>query len=301
MQLRRERPPRENLNREARDTLICASIEENPTQALSTVAREFDISASTARNVLRRHGYRPFKLRRGNEQFPADAFRRMEFCEVVMERANADPNFIGNILFTDESTFTLHGRHNSQNVRMWARENPRRIYAARTQYPQKLNVWAGILGDRIIGPFFINGNLNGARYLNLLRDQIVPALQNLDGVNIENVWFQQDGCPAHNTMAVREFLSDTFGPRLIMGRGGILWPARSPDLAPCDFFLWGYLKSKLYVFQEDRANNLNDLGIRITNLLGDISPEVLANVRGNFYNRLGYCLAAYGGLFEHLI
>ena len=25
------------------------------------------------------------------------------------------------------------------------------------------------------------------------------------------------------------------------------WPARSPDLTPLDFFLWGYLKSKVYV------------------------------------------------------
>ncbi|KAF2367907.1 hypothetical protein FHG87_001352, partial [Trinorchestia longiramus] len=24
------------------------------------------------------------------------------------------------------------------------------------------------------------------------------------------------------------------------------WPPRSPDLTPCDFFLWGYLKNKVY-------------------------------------------------------
>ena len=24
------------------------------------------------------------------------------------------------------------------------------------------------------------------------------------------------------------------------------WPPRSPDLTPCDFFLWGYLKAKVY-------------------------------------------------------
>jgi hypothetical protein len=27
----------------------------------------------------------------------------------------------------------------------------------------------------------------------------------------------------------------------------IPWPPRSPDLIPCDFFLWGYVKDKLYV------------------------------------------------------
>ena len=30
------------------------------------------------------------------------------------------------------------------------------------------------------------------------------------------------------------------------GRGGPLeWPARSPDLTPMDFWLWGYLKEKV--------------------------------------------------------
>lgn len=28
--------------------------------------------------------------------------------------------------------------------------------------------------------------------------------------------------------------------------GDISWPARSPDLAPCDFFLWGYLKEEVF-------------------------------------------------------
>jgi hypothetical protein len=33
-----------------------------------------------------------------------------------------------------------------------------------------------------------------------------------------------------------------------------LWPARSPDLNPCDFYLWGTLKDAIYV------NNSHSLG-----------------------------------------
>ena len=29
-------------------------------------------------------------------------------------------------------------------------------------------------------------------------------------------------------------------------RGSHEWPARSPDLTPCDFFLWGWLKEQVY-------------------------------------------------------
>jgi len=33
---------------------------------------------------------------------------------------------------------------------------------------------------------------------------------------------------------------------MISRRGNIEWPARSPNLNACDFFLWEYLKSKVY-------------------------------------------------------
>jgi hypothetical protein len=37
-------------------------------------------------------------------------------------------------------------------------------------------------------------------------------------------------------------LSDVFGDRIISSD---IWPARSPDPNPCDFFFWGYLKGKV--------------------------------------------------------
>jgi len=33
-------------------------------------------------------------------------------------------------------------------------------------------------------------------------------------------------------------LREMFPGRLISLRGDVGWPARSPDLSPCDFFLW---------------------------------------------------------------
>ena len=39
-------------------------------------------------------------------------------------------------------------------------------------------------------------------------------------------------------------------------------PPRSPDLTPCDFFLWVYLKNKVFT---SPSNDLNDLQNRIQN------------------------------------
>jgi hypothetical protein len=45
---------------------------------------------------------------------------------------------------------------------------------------------------------------------------------------------------------VRHHLNNVYGLRWI-GRGGpTAWPARSPDLNSCDYYLWGYMKAKVY-------------------------------------------------------
>jgi hypothetical protein len=63
---------------------------------------------------------------------------------------------------------------------------------------------------------------------------------------------QQDGAPPNFHLEVRRHLNTTLPQRWI-GRTSnedsalIPWPPGSPDLTPCDFFLWGYVKDKVYV------------------------------------------------------
>jgi len=77
-------------------------------------------------------------------------------------------------------------------------------------HPQKLNVWAGILGNTIIRPFFLNENVNAEHYL-LLQNQVLFAIQNrwCGFQNQNSVWFQQDSAP-HFGINVRQFLNQTF-------------------------------------------------------------------------------------------
>jgi hypothetical protein len=56
-------------------------------------------------------------------------------------------------------------------------------------------------------------------------------------------YFMQDGALAHTATYSIYVLNEVSEDRLI-SRG--LWPARSPDLHPCDFYLWGNLKDKVY-------------------------------------------------------
>lgn len=183
-------------------------------------------------------------------------------------------------------------------IRYWSRTNNHRQNLTHTQYNARVNVWAGIIGTALVGPYFIDGNLNSAKFLDLLRNQIVPRVQ---GLGIEFPWFQMDGAPAHSTAAVTNFLNTIFPDKWIGRFGAIIWPARSPDLSPNDFFLSGYLKSKIY--NNVNVTNIDDLKTRILTAFEELQskPHFLANCLQEFRNRLAYCMECEGGHFEHLL
>lgn len=276
---------------------VLLDIAENPKQSTRRLGLQHDISHMSVDNLLRKQKMRPYKVHLVQELNEDDFDRRSQFCENLMERCNIDPLFANKILFSDEATFMLNGSVNRHNCRFWSSNNPRWMEEVHTQRPEKLNVWIGIIDQNVIGPFFIEGNLTSERYLLLLQENVIPSLNALYP-NREEIWFQQDGAPAHFSVEVRQFLDEEFPNRWIGRRGEIEWPARSPDLTPLDFFLWGHLKTKVY---ESKPLDLNDLRNRIVGESRFIPAEVFSNVIQEFRDRLGYCLANNGAHFEHLL
>jgi hypothetical protein len=74
---------------------------------------------------------------------------------------------------------------------------------------------------------FFDETINAERYQNLLT-QFIGLLEE----NERDCWLQQDGATPH-TANTTTFLQEFFGERIIEGG---LWPPRSPDLTPPDFF-----------------------------------------------------------------
>jgi hypothetical protein len=64
-------------------------------------------------------------------------------------------------------------------------------------------------------------------------------------------------------------LSGIFGGRVISKD---LWPPRSPDLSPPDYYLWGAAKVKVY---EDNPHSIAELKAAITAHIGCITSEEL--------------------------
>ena len=97
--------------------------------------------------------------------------------------------------------------------------------------------------------------------------------------DMDNVWFQQDGATAHTSRRAMGILREMFPGHLISLRGDIGWPAHSSHLNPYDFFLWGYLKSKVY---SNRPQSIKHLKDAIRQEITTIPHEMIRRVMDNF-------------------
>ncbi|GFX82163.1 uncharacterized protein TNCV_4398221 [Trichonephila clavipes] len=76
------------------------------------------------------------------------------------------------------------------------------------------------------------------------------------------------------------------------------WPPQSPDLTPEDFWLWGYLKSRVYL---SGPSSLSELKDAIRREVSSIHPDMLHSTVAGFVTRLECLLPCGGGHVEHIL
>lgn len=208
-----------------------------------------------------------------------------------------DRQVLSRVLWTDEATFHSNGGVNLHNTHYWSRTNPHWMREVQNQGRWSVNCWAGILGGRIIGPFFFNNQLNGDNYLEFIREELPILLEEVPLEIRQRILFQHDGCPAHFAINVREFLDANYPGRWI-GRGSIFpWPPRSPDLTCLDFYLWGRVKDMVFATKPTTRDNMME---RIRTCMQTISVSELETAVWSTRDRMLKCIENDGRQFEHL-
>jgi hypothetical protein len=100
-------------------------------------------------------------------------------------------------------------------------------------------IWKGTLTLRTLDTAQLRA-INGDVYRTMILEDLYPRMLAL-GIDIDNVWFQQDSARPHTANEIKEMLTLLFG-HIISDNTVPRWPPRSPDLSGCDNFLWGAMK-----------------------------------------------------------
>lgn len=277
------------------------AFQQSPKRSAKRHSLTLNISERSLRRILHLDlKFHPYKTQVCQELDARHKLNRMECCQNILNAIQINPNFLNQLLMSDEANFYLSGFANKQNNRYWSGTNPKEIHGKPLHSP-KVIVWCAVGSMGIIGPYFFeDGNgrsltVNSERYVEMLTNFLQPELHRR---GIENVYFQQDGATAHTARRSLETLRNLFPGRVISRFGDIPWPSCSPDLTAPDFFLWGYLKNKVF---SGAINNLNELKNRITEEIEAIPEEMLQRVMVNFSQRLQACIAENGGHLKDFI
>jgi hypothetical protein len=263
-------------------------------KSIRSVAREEGMpSISSIHRILREAKFHPYKIQSHQELKPSHRINRVNHARSQLLLIANNPEFLSHVLFSDEAHFSLHGNVNHHNFRFWSDVNPA-WFREEPLHSPRLTVWAAIGRPGVIGPCFIYHNVTGASYLQLLQEQFLPSAQLLP--TFPQLILMQDGAPPHFALIVRNWLTETL-PGRWMGRGSnnLPWPANSPDLTPCDFFLWGYVKSLVYRTQ---PVDLFDLQTRIENVFQTLPQDMINRSVEAYQNRLLLCIDVRGSSVE---
>lgn len=274
---------------------VDAVLAYNPQSSLTEISGMLNISRTSVFRLMHSElGLKSYKIEIHQKLFDEDFDRRVESAESILPYLQ-DPSLNNLIFFSDEATFHISGHVHKQNCRIWSTEKPVIVNQFESN-TEKINVWCAMSSDCIIGPYFFEENVTSQNYLAMLKDYFFPIIQRKRIVS--KFMFQQDGASPHFSLIVRNWLNDKLPGRWIGRRGPIEWPARSPDLTPLDFFLWGYVKQVVY---KQNLKNLDELRESITNAINSIGRDVIKTVFSNIEKRLQMVIDNNGAHIEQLI
>ena len=96
---------------------------------------------------------------------------------------------------------------NLRNSHVWDNENLHAQHAHGFQQHFGINVWAGMVDDRLTGPYLLPARLTSHSYLTFPQEVLGELLEE-ESLDIRRrLCFQHDGAPTHFAGAVRDHLS----------------------------------------------------------------------------------------------
>ncbi|KAL4153743.1 hypothetical protein QTP88_001576 [Uroleucon formosanum] len=168
-------------------------------------------------------------------------FNRKEICSDTLKIIKDDPSFINNIITCDETWIFTYDPETKMQSMHWRTPTSPRMKKARmskSKFKAMLIVFFDIKGIIFVEWVPSGQTVNQYYYKEVLiklRERVRKKRPDL----WKNGWvLHQDNAPAHSAFSIQRFLTEK--------KISVLQhPPYSPDIAPCDFFLFPKIKSFL--------------------------------------------------------
>ena len=189
---------------------------------------------------------------------------RVQVCTELQEAVRHDPNFLSRVITGDESWVYDYDPETKQQSTQWktpSSPRPKKARQVRSNIKSMLIIFLDIRG--IVHKEFVppGQTVNGKFYCEVLRRLRENVRRKRPEMWKNGNWLlHHDNAPAHTSLVVREFLTKN-------NVTTVPHPAYSPDLAPCDFYVFPkmklWLKGRRFTSNEEvQAESQQKLGLK---------------------------------------
>ena len=186
--------------------------------------------------------------------------------------------FWNKVLWSDESKFNLF--ESNGKVVVW--RSPKQEFGPECTIPTakhgggNVKCWACFSSSGVGRSIFIDGNMTGESYREILENNLLRSVEKLD---MSDDWiFQHDNDPKHRAAIVANWLNRN-------GLERLHWPSFSPDLNPIEH-LWDEVERQLKKKQPKSRNELKESLIEVWYGIELPTLKKLVDLVGNRLNEV---------------
>lgn len=133
---------------------VLRRFEENPQLSTRLCAVRLGIAHQDVHTILSEEGLHPFHFTKTQQLLgPRDYNLRVQFAQHFLNQRLLVPDYQKIILWSDECSFTPEGMFNQKNYVNWTDRNPHLVAQVNSQFKWTINVWAGIIDNKLVSYF----------------------------------------------------------------------------------------------------------------------------------------------------
>ena len=276
---------------------VKALVEEDGRYTVEEIANKVGISEGSAHTILTQNlGMKKVCARWVPHLLTTDQKKQRVDCsrKLLKKFKNCDDRVISNLLTGDETWVYMFEPQRRSDNRQWRGKKQKRPVIAKRQKSAKkvlYTIFFNSSGPVVQIPSKEGTSITGKFYKNTVLNKIKKIYKKKrPSVGLKGICLLHDNAPAHKSRVVVDFLSKQKVNVLTR-------PPYSPDLSPCDFFLFPRLKKDL---SRRRYSSRSALGSAVHQCLTQIPRADYYGAFKQWILRLQKCISVKGEYFEGL-